>query len=211
MQNRSLKAEGDEETIDEKAARTITGMLDMLIGGLCLGGNVVVTFKNGVLEYIKQDQRGWNSDHTYTILRLANLSPTIGSKLRKIYSSIQTEKFNEEAIKEMSYFNPGNPAFDVMANLISGLTNIPLDRAVNKVQNLIIAADSETECWDSFALTLGWNTWDLGIEDEAKKVKKELKEKEKAAKKQCTAIKSKGGRCKNKTTNKSGKCYVHDK
>ena len=190
MQNRSLKAEGDEETIDEKAARTITGMLDMLIGGLCLGGNVVVTCKSGVLEYIKQDQRGWNSDHTYTILRLANLSQTIGSKLRKIYSSIQTEKFNEEAIKEMYYFNTGNPAFDVMANLISGLTNIPLDRAVNKVQNLVIAADSETEFWDSFALTLGWNTWDLGIEDEAKKVKRKIKEKQKAAKKRCTARKS---------------------
>tara|TARA_S200002703_G_scaffold144673_1_gene138527 strand:- start:88 stop:648 length:561 start_codon:yes stop_codon:yes gene_type:complete len=186
-------------------------MFDSLVGGLGLGGNVVVTLKNSVLEYKKQDEKGWNADHTYTILRLANLSPTIGSKLRKIYSSIQTEKFNEEAIKEMSYFNPGNPAFDVMANLISGLTNIPLDRAVNKVQNLVIAADSETEFWDSFALTLGWNTWDLGIEDEAKKVKRKIKEKKKAAKKRCTAIKSNGEQCKNKTTNKSGKCYAHDK
>ena len=83
-----------------------------------------------------------------------------------------------------------------MANLVSGLTNIPLDRAVNKIHNLMAAADSETEFWDSFALVLGWNVWDLGIETEARKVKKELKEKKKAAKKQCTAIKSKGGRCK---------------
>ena len=211
LQNAIWKANADDEEIDEKTTRTINGMFDSLVGGLGLGGNVVVTLKNGVLEYKKQDERGWNADHTYTILRLANLSPTIGSKLRKIYSSIQTEKFNKEAIKEMSYFNPGNPAFDVMANLISGLTNIPLDRAVNKVQNLIIAADSETEFWDSFALTLGWNTWDLGIEDEAKKVKRQIKEKKKAAKKRCTAIKSSGEQCKNKTTNKSGKCYAHDK
>lgn len=211
LQNAIWKANADDEEIDEKTTRTINGMFDSLVGGLGLGGNVVVTLKNGVLEYKKQDERGWNADHTYTILRLANLSPTIGSKLRKIYSSIQTEKFNKEAIKEMSYFNPGNPAFDVMANLISGLTNIPLDRAVNKVQNLIVAADSETEFWDSFALTLGWNTWDLGIEDEAKKVKRQIKEKKKAAKKRCTAIKSNGEQCKNKTTNKSGKCYAHDK
>ena len=211
LQNAIWKANADDEEIDEKTVRTINGMFDSLVGGLGLGGNVVVTLKNGVLEYKKQDERGWNADHTYTILRLANLSPTIGSKLRKIYSSIQTEKFNKEAIKEMSYFNPGNPAFDVMANLISGLTNIPLDRAVNKVQNLIVAADSETEFWDSFALTLGWNTWDLGIEDEAKKVKRQIKEKKKAAKKRCTAIKSSGEQCKNKTTNKSGKCYAHDK
>ena len=211
LQNAIWKSNADDEEIDEKTVRTINGMFDSLVGGLGLGGNVVVTLKNGVLEYKKQDERGWNADHTYTILRLANLSPTIGSKLRKIYSSIQTEKFNKEAIKEMSYFNPGNPAFDVMANLISGLTNIPLDRAVNKVQNLIVAADSETEFWDSFALTLGWNTWDLGIEDEAKKVKRQIKEKKKAAKKRCTAIKSNGEQCKNKTTNKSGKCYAHDK
>jgi len=186
-------------------------MFDSLVGGLGLGGNVVVTLKNGVLEYKKQNERGWNADHTYTILRLANFSPTIGSKLRKIYGSIQSERFNEEVIKEMPYWNLGNPAFDVIANLVSGLTNIPLDRAVNKIHNLMAAADSETEFWDSFALVLGWNVWDLGIETEARKVKKELKEKKKAAKKQCTAIKSKGGRCKNKTTNKSGKCYAHDK
>ncbi len=43
------------------------------------------------------------------------------------------------------------------------------------------AADSETEFWDRFALVLGWNVWDLGIETEAKKLKT-VKRKEKAAK-----------------------------
>ena len=211
LQQAIWKSVDDGEIPEEKQERLINGMLDSILNGLGLGGNVVATLKNGVLKYNHEEKKGWNADHTYTILQLANLSPTIGSKLRKIYSSIQTKKFNEEAIKEMPYWNLGNPAFDVMANLISGLTNIPLDRAVNKIHNLMAAADSETEFWDSFALTLGWNTWDLGIETPADKVKKEVKAKKKAQKKQCTAIKSKGGRCNNKTTNKSGKCYAHDK
>jgi hypothetical protein len=211
LQQALWKAEAEGEELSVKEQRMINGMIDSLLNGLGLGGNIVATLKNGVLKYNHEEKKGWNADHTYTILQLANLSPTIGSKLRKIYGSIQSKRFNEEVIKEMPYWNLGNPAFDVMANLVSGLTNIPLDRAVNKIHNLMAAADSETEFWDRFALVLGWNVWDLGIETEARKVKKELKEKKKAAKKQCTAIKSKGGRCKNKTTNKSGKCYAHDK
>ena len=211
LQQALWKAEADGEEFDEKTERMINGMLDSLLNGIGLGGNVVASFKNGVLKYRHEEKKGWNADHTYTILQLANVSPTIGSKLRKIYGSIQSERFNKEVIKEMPFWNLGNPAFDVMANLVSGLTNIPLDRAVNKIQNLIVAADSETEFWDSFALTLGWNVWDLGLETEARKVRKELKEKKKAAKKRCTAIKSNGEQCKNKTTNKSGKCYAHDK
>ena len=35
------------------------------------------------------------ADHTYTILRLLGFSPPIGSKARKIYSAIQTERFNK--------------------------------------------------------------------------------------------------------------------
>ena len=210
LQQAVWKAEADGEEWDPKHVRMVNGMFDSLVQGLGLGGNVVVSLKNGVITYNEQEKRGWNADHTYTIIKLANFSPTIGSKLRKIYGSIQSEKFNEEVIKEMPFWNLGNPAFDVMANLVSGLTNIPLDRAVNKIHNLMAAADSETEFWDSFALTLGWNTWDLGIETEAKKVKKELKEKKKAERKRCTAIKSNGDRCKNLTTNKSGKCYAHN-
>jgi hypothetical protein len=204
------EAEGEDLGLTVKEERMINGMLDSLLSGLGLGGNVVATLKNGVLKYNHEEKKGWNADHTYTILQLANLSPTIGSKLRKIYGSIQSKRFNKEVIKEMPYWNLGNPAFDVMANLVSGLTNIPLDRAVNKIHNLMVAADSETEFWDSFALVLGWNVWDLGLKTEAKKVKEELKEKKKVSKKQCTATKTKGGRCKNKTSNKSGKCYAHE-
>ena len=81
---------------------------------------------------------------------------------------------------------------------------------------------------------LGWNTWDLGIENQAlknveegrkaekeeqKRIEKEAEKKEKERKRKerearmtrCTAHtrKGKGPRCKNMTENKSGKCYAH--
>jgi hypothetical protein len=85
---------------------------------------------------------------------------------------------------------------------------------------------------------LGYNTWDLGIKNEAvqesserikvtkdaerkkkkaekKRLEKIQKEKERKAQEarevQCSAKirKGKGPRCKNRTENKSGKCYAH--
>ena len=32
-----------------------------------------------------EEKKGFTADHTYTVLELANLSPALGSKLRKIY------------------------------------------------------------------------------------------------------------------------------
>ena len=93
--------EEDEEDKTKQQERIVNGMIDSLLSGLGLGGNVVMTIKNTIMEYLKQKEKGWNADHTYTILRLVGLSPTIGSKLRKVYSGIQTEKFNEDVINEM--------------------------------------------------------------------------------------------------------------
>ena len=102
------------------------------------------------------------------------MSPTIGSKLRKLYGAIRTEQMNQGAIEEMG-FTPENPAFSAWANLISATTNIPLDRAVSKINNIIMASKSETEVWDKVALVLGWNPWDIGLAPTARKVQQEWK------------------------------------
>mgnify|MGYP003143245840 FL=1 len=210
LQTALFAALGDEDEWDTKTERVANGMIDTILNGLGLTGAVAVTLKNAYLTYRKQNEKGWNADHTYTILQFANLSPTIGSKLRKLYGSITTEKYNRKAIEEMG-FSIENPLFNSFASLCSALTNIPTDRMVQKIQNIILASDSETEAMNKIGLLMGWNPWDLNIETKAKKVKQQLKDEEKKKKKQCTAIKSKGGRCNNKTTNKSGLCYAHDK
>jgi hypothetical protein len=174
----------EDEEWEKKEDRVVQGMIDSILGGMGLTGAIVATVKNGVLEFQEQDKRGWNADHTYTLLEFANFSPTIGSKLRKIYSSIKGQQINEDVIAEMDLWDPQNPAWSSVANLISGLTNIPLDRAVNKINNLLAISADENEWWQNLSLALGWNTWDVGVETKVKEIREEVKEKKKEEKKQ---------------------------
>ena len=143
-----------------------------------LTGAAAATIKNGYIQYRKQKKRGFKGDQTRTLIAFANLSPTIGSKLRKLYGGIKTEQLNQDAIDKMG-LTIENPAFSALANVVSATTNIPADRVVTKINNLILASSSEVEAMDRIALMLGWNPWDLGLETRARKVSKEIKEKKK--------------------------------
>jgi len=127
LQTAIFAALGDEDEWDAKKERVANGMIDSILNGMGLTGAVAVTIKNGYLRYRKEKKRGFNADHTRTIIEFANLSPTIGSKLRKLYGAIRTEQLNKEAIEGMG-FTIENPAFNSIANLISATTNVPLDR-----------------------------------------------------------------------------------
>ena len=80
--------EGDEkedvlEEIDRgnaKKARQANNMIDTLLRGSGLKGAVVSTIKNAIMQYQKQDAKGFRADHTYTLIELLNISPPIGSK-----------------------------------------------------------------------------------------------------------------------------------
>ncbi len=182
LQTAIFAALGDEDEWDSKKERVANGMIDSILNGMGLTGAVAATIKNGYLRYRKEKKRGFNADHTRTIIEFANLSPTIGSKLRKLYGAIRTEQLNKEAIEGMG-FTIENPAFNSIANLISATTNVPLDRAVTIAQNLILASKDETEFWESTMLILGWNPWDIGVDQTSRKVQSELKEKKKELKK----------------------------
>ena len=57
-----------------------------------------------------------------------------------------------------------NPALSAGANIISATTNIPLDRALRKAQNIEAAMSDEAEWWQSTALLMGWGSWELGMQ-----------------------------------------------
>ena len=176
---------GDEDEEKETKAyeRTINSMIDSILGGIGLAGNIVMTIKNTIMEYNKQEKKGWNADHTYTILKFFGLSPTVGSKGRKLYSAIQTRKFNKDVMEEMSLLDIDNPTWSVIANLVSAGTNLPLDRLIKKIDNVDAALTEDISAMQRFALLMGWNTWDLGVEDQdIVAVEDEIKEKKKVKK-----------------------------
>jgi hypothetical protein len=61
-----------------------------------------------------------------------------------------------------------NPAYLAGANVISALTNVPLDRGIKKANNVVNATDSDLETWERLALLGGWQDWEIGIDKETK-------------------------------------------
>tara|TARA_R110000737_G_scaffold142159_1_gene172818 strand:- start:64 stop:6081 length:6018 start_codon:yes stop_codon:yes gene_type:complete len=181
----------EDKEWDKKSDRVIQQMIDSILVGLGMKGAILVTVKNGVLTYLDQEKKGWNADHTYTILQFANFSPTIGSKLRKIYGAIKGKQLNADEIEAMNAWDPRNPAWSSVSNVIEAFTNLPAARINNIINNLLAVSADENDFMDNLMLLCGWNSWDIGVQTESKKIGEELdkkkenkKEKEKKEKKQ---------------------------
>jgi len=163
-----------------KRDRVVNGMADSILRGLGIPGAVFATGKNAIIEWAKQNKKGFTGDQTYTLIQLLNISPPIGSKVRKFYSSTQTEKFNKKIIPEMSMWDISNPRYQSIGNAVEAITNVPMGRTVNKMNNIKQALDSDHQTWQRIAMMLGWNRWDVGVKDsDVLKIKEEVKKNQK--------------------------------
>ena len=187
-----------------KQSRIVNGMVDTTLkGGFGIPGAFISTIKNAYLEYAKQKEKGFIGDQGYTILAAANLSPPVGSKLRKIYSAIKTEEFDKDVIAKRGWditidgkFNL-SPKYKVLGSVTEGLTNLPLDRMVAEVSSITEALDARNSKWQRIALALGWKTWDVNVKNEEHEL---IKTEAKAKRKEEGKIKAKETRANNKKT-----------
>ena len=167
--------------IDERELRTINGMIDSVLRGLGYYGVGMAAIKNSIKAWVQRDEKKMPGDEI--IRELVNASPNIGSKLRKIANADKNDYFNRELYNEMDWsFN--NPFWETTGNLVEAVTNVPLGRVVTKARHLELAMQDELATWQRIALALGWNKWDLGIEDkELQEAKEIIKERKKEARK----------------------------
>jgi len=142
-------------------------MMDTILRGSGVGGAVISTIKNAINRYNFEEKKGFTADHTYTVLELANLSPALGSKLRKIYSAIQTKKFEKDVIAEKGFSVTIDgrfqlsPSYQVVGSVVSGAANIPMDRMVAEINAITEAFDNRNTIYQRVALALGFRTWDV--------------------------------------------------
>ena len=164
--------EQKQEIEDKKSARILNGMMDSLLRGTGIYGSVISTVKNTIRTYYAQEEKGYTANHAYTIVEAANLAPAIGSKLRKINTAIQTNKFEKDVIEKRGWdvtingkFNL-SPRYNIVGSLVSGTLNVPLDRAISEAQGISEAFDSRNSAWQRVALGMGWRSWDVGAKNE---------------------------------------------
>ena len=170
--------EDEEKRIDGKTERAINTVLDGFLRGTGIGGSIVATLKNALIRWKKEEEKGWNAKSGAILVELANVSPPIGIKARKIYGAMESYKYNKKILDKVGYDNVNHPMYNVAANIGSAAFNIPLDRILTKAGNIKAMTQQDTESWQRIALFMGYNTWDLGVEDpELVKARAEAKKK----------------------------------
>jgi len=172
--------EENKEDNEKKKLRLINNVIDTFVRGTGMYGAILSTAKNTILKFAeqeaKQSEGKGRADHAYTMIEAMNISPAIGIKMREMYGSIQSYRYNKDKIKDIG-LTIENPALDIAGSASAFALNVPLDRAVTKMRNLKAASDAELETWQRMALVLGWNKWNVGVEDEVVKPKKTKKRK----------------------------------
>ncbi len=155
---------GDEEMTDaeeKKLIKAANGMLDSSLRGLGLAGVTAGVLKNLGIDIYERSKRK-TPDFVDSYKKLLEFSPAIKSKLGKFQSAaypFDSKKRRAEVFEKG--FSLDNPAYESMAKVITGTTNLPLDRLYSKVENLKGAMDEETETWQSIAMVLGWPEWQI--------------------------------------------------
>jgi hypothetical protein len=112
---------------------------------------------------------------------LTKLSPPISAKLSRVNQAARSYQWDKKDMIEKGW-SLDNPAYLAGANVISALTNIPLDRAVKKTNNVVQATSQDLETWERLALLGGWQDWEIGIDKEPEKKKKKKKTSQKGLK-----------------------------
>ncbi len=159
------EAFGEDEEEDEKQAnrqgRIANGMADSLLRGLGIQGAAVSALKNSLMTIANENDKK-SPKFVKAVYDLFDFSPPLDSKFRKLRSGANTITWERENIKNKG-FDLNNPAYLAGAQVISGLTNLPLDRAIQKINNIRAIISNSSQNWQKVAMALGWSTWDVGL------------------------------------------------
>ena len=183
----------DDEPVGEKEAqfkqdrkegsilKLINSSADTILRGSGVGGAFIAMIKNLALEAKRQSEKS-RPDYERVADKLFSFSPVIDSKFRKLQSAGRTFTYKQELKKiQERGVAVDNPALMAAAQTLSAFANIPLDRAIKKINNLKTMTEEETKLWQQIALFMGYGEWELGIQarkvdEERAKVKKEKAE-----------------------------------
>ena len=157
----------EDEKLLSKQERMLSGSIDSVLRGAGVLGAAVSTLKNMAIKFSRERDKDYNFDESSVIMELANFSPPLGIKLRKIVNAEKTLNYNENIISEMELLDSDNPQWSAVTNYIEALTNVPANRLYNKTKNLGQALNSQNEAWQRALMFLGWSQYNLGIQNEA--------------------------------------------
>ncbi len=152
----------DDEKDEKKLGFFANTIFDGFLRGMGYSGAVVAALKNLGQEYYSQQKRKAEGKRVADpALRLIQKGLTISPPVsKKIGDIIEAQRFeNWRQYKEDPFYQ-----YFAKANYISGLTNVPLDRAFKKAENLRAISIEQNDAWQNIFLALGWSPYQLDVE-----------------------------------------------
>ena len=151
---------GDEDELDEKTLNTLDGMLTSLLRGMGVGGSIVAALKDVGLDIYDRTQKP-RPEYYKAVFEALNIAPPLDVKVSKFVRAMNTYEYNEDSPKMKDYLSVDNPLYMSGALLTASVTNIPLDRLLQKMINIKDALAQDQENWKRVALLMGWSEWQL--------------------------------------------------
>ena len=156
----------DEKELDsikaeQRYIKVANGMVDSQLKGLGILGSATVSIKNTLMTLYEEHGKK-NPKYENAVDDLLSFSPPLGSKISKIKGGLRSFSWNRKEMKEKG-FSLDNPAYLAGAQIVTGFTNVPLDRLIKKINNVRGMLSTQSELWQKVALGLGWSTWNLGL------------------------------------------------
>ena len=112
-------------------------------------------------------------------MKLLDVAPPIDVKVSKFRQGLTTYEYSQKDPRREEFFNVDNPSYSAAAKVIAATTNVPVDRLLQKAQNLEDAMDDQNQWWKRAAMFLGWPEWQLRSSKEASEFKELMKERRK--------------------------------
>ena len=137
-------------------------MSDQFLRGIGVGGAIVSTLKNTTIKLLEKSKEKEPEYAKNAIIELAQVSPPLGSKFRKLNNAGNAFEWNKDEMKATGW-SLDTPAYLAGANVISAMTNLPADRVVKKIDNLRNASNTDLQTYKRIASFGGWSIWDLDI------------------------------------------------
>ena len=160
---------------DKRLDRIGTSTFQGILTGSGLPGKIAVTGWNTFFEARKQYSKGYAGKDFFPVLNKAlSISPTLGSKVSRMgrnWNSLIFSDFTKRGreVKNLyGPFDPQNPNNKAYLSMFGTATNIPLDRIIQKMENIQGVLNENNENWERVAMFFGAPKWSLQSAEENK-------------------------------------------
>ena len=169
MQQALFAAYWDDDATDEdrtkKHLKMGNGLLDVYLRGGGMYGVGIATIKNTILKYMEESKKGWKGSEAKVLVEALNLSPPVGSKVRKIHTAMVDRKYNKDSIVKP------------LVLAAEGATNIPFHEFFEMVDSGVALTDAQLQAWQKVAIALGYPEWQVDYKPTPPPKKKKVKKK----------------------------------